>query len=157
MHWLIPAVVGLAAAVACARVVWHRRERERLRNIEVQARAVPLEHLRAIVREIVEGLVRQDYDGVARRTHARRFTADGLRAAVLDYGQKLVSPPESAYQDKSWRSCRVVRARVPTWSAAMDMWTEFESRPERSDLTLELTIRVDGDETAVEIDGLHVM
>jgi hypothetical protein len=98
-------------------------------------------------------LVAGDYEGLARLTNSQRLTADELRQAVLDYGRRLVPPPQDTW---STRSTVEIEDTVPeAWSVYVDLWTAEEGR---SDLTLELTIRDSAADTyTVEIDNLHVL
>jgi hypothetical protein len=111
-----------------------------------------LEELRLTVREIVDQLVRGDYEAIVRRCIRSRLTSDDLRKVLHDYGRKLVSPPGDAYDNLD--AVQVQDASISKWSIRSPLWTEEEGR---SDLTLELTIAVGDGEPKVELDDLHVL
>lgn len=98
-------------------------------------------------------LVAGNYEELARQTNSQRLTADELRQAVLDYGRRIVPPPQEAW---SARSTVEIEGAVPeAWSVYVDLWTAEEGR---SDLTLELTLRDSAQGTySVEVDNLHVL
>lgn len=98
-------------------------------------------------------LVAENYEELARLTNSLRLTADELRQAVLDYGRRVVPPPQNTW---TVRSTVEIEGAVPeAWSVYVDLWTAEEGR---SDLTLELTIRDSAEDTYnVEIDNLHVL
>ena len=84
------------------------------------------------------------------RQHAR----DDQRcvaAALRDYGRKLVVPPADAYDDLDAIPVTVVR--VPTWSVRAPLWTDEEGR---SDLEVQLTVRIKDGVTSIELDNVLV-
>jgi hypothetical protein len=110
------------------------------------------DNLRSIALEVVDLLVREDYDSLAQRCAKSRLTPSDLRAVIRDYGRKLASPPIDAYEGLD--AVQVKGAAVPTWSVRVPLWTEEEGR---SDLTLDLTIALGQGAAAVELDDLHVL
>ena len=106
--------------------------------------------LEPIVRSIVSGIVNGRYEVVISECSASRLTHDDLRRVITEYGRTFVEPPPNAY-----RELDVVRVGVedqPTWSVWAPLWSIEEGR---SDLTLELTIKQEGDRWVVELDDLH--
>jgi hypothetical protein len=110
------------------------------------------ELLQAVVSKVVDELVRGDLDSLLEKYPASRVSSAGLRAAIDGYGGRLVPPPADAYRNLDAR--RVKQAEVPTWSVRAPLWTEEEGR---SDLTLELTVKLGPGTSSVEIDDLHVL
>lgn len=107
----------------------------------------------ALLKKVVEWLVTQDFDAVDEHSHGVRLTSGDIRQAVLDYGRKLIMPPDSAFADLD--VIQVPSAYHPTWSVRFDLWTEEDGR---SDLTIECHVIDRGGEALdVEIDNLHVM
>jgi hypothetical protein len=107
----------------------------------------------APVRQIVELLVNKNYDEIARMTNENRLSSAELRQAVADYGRKLTTPPDSA-----WDQLDVIEVRdrdQPTYSVRFDLWADGK----RSDLSVEITLEEmssDG-KFRVELDDLHVL
>lgn len=109
------------------------------------------ELVRSTTEEIVGCLVQRCYESAVQRCVKSRLTSDDLRSAIETYGQELIVPPVEAYEH--FELVRIVAA-VPTWSVQAPLWTVNEGR---SDLTLELTIVVNGGLVIVELDDLHVL
>ena len=82
-----------------------------------------------VVGKVVEELVHGDYDSLIEKYPKSRVTTSGLRAAIRDYGGRLVRPPPDAYQDLD--AVRVSRAK-------------------------ELTVTLGPGTSSVEIDDLRV-
>lgn len=98
-------------------------------------------------------LVAGDYEELARQTNGLRLTADEMRRAVLDYGRRIVPPPQGAWNARSM--VELEGATPEAWSVYVDLWTAEEGY---SDLTLELTLRESGQDTySIEVDNLHVL
>ena len=108
--------------------------------------------MRDTVRHVVAMLVEGDFDGLERLSRGRRLSAAEMAGAVADYGEALVMPPNSAFEDID--VIEVEGAGPREWDARMALWTaEGEA-----DLTLELTLRDDGEGLYdVQIDNLHVL
>jgi len=100
---------------------------------------------------MVDQLARGDYESLVGQFVKSRLTSDDLRTVIREYGRKLVSPPNDAYQNLD--AVQVKGAAVPTWSVRAPLWTEEG----RSDLTLELTIAVGPGAPSIELDDLHVL
>lgn len=105
-----------------------------------------------IVRRIVTMLVDEDYLSLERLSQSRRLTAGEMDQAIKDYGEKLVFPPDEAFEDLD--VIEVVAAQPRQWSVRFDLWTVREGK---SDLSLELTLTEIGNEFRVEIDNMHVL
>ena len=108
--------------------------------------------LTSICREMVDFLVRKEYELAVERCSTSRLSSEVLRDVVADYGRRLVSPPSEAYRDLD--AIALKGTPVQTWSVAVPLWSEEEGR---SDLTLELTIALSSSGARVEIDDLHVL
>jgi hypothetical protein len=102
--------------------------------------------------EIVNHLVRGEYDLTLSRVEASRLTAEDLREAIDDYGRKLITPPAGAYEDLD--AVEIRNANAPIWSIRVPLWSEEEGR---SDLTLELLIALRANGPTVTLDDLHVL
>lgn len=106
----------------------------------------------SVVRDFVDHLARGEYREAVNSCDASRLTAEEVRGVVLDYGRTLTVPPADAYKDLD-----VVRISDPSrqaWSVRAPLWTKEEGR---SDLTLELTVVLDRNQTSTELDDLHVL
>jgi hypothetical protein len=110
------------------------------------------ERLRSIVEQVVQQVVRGDYDDVIRLCHKSRVTSEQLARVVHEYGRKLAMPPRDAYRRID--AVKVTTANVPTWSVRVPLWTQEEGM---SDLTLELTVTLGSGEPSIELDDLHVL
>ena len=109
--------------------------------------------IRTAVSMVVNLLVRGEYEALESMTRGRMLSADLLRRAVEDYGHRLVTPPDSA-----WEQLDVVEARdiePTTFLIDFPLWTEDEGM---SDLFLQLRL-VEAYPSAfeTEITGLHVL
>jgi len=107
--------------------------------------------LESAVRAVVDRLARGEYRDAVARCDASRLTADELREVVLGYGRSLVVPPADAYENLD--AVRISDPSRQAWSVRAPLWTREEGR---SDLTLELTVVLDGDRPGIELDDLHV-
>lgn len=105
------------------------------------------------IRQVLQWLVEGDFIAIEQYTHGVRLSASLLEQAVADYGQTLLMPPISAFDQLD--VVRVSGAEPSAWSVRIDLWTAEEGR---SDLTLECTV-IDGPGAllAVEVDNLHVL
>ena len=110
------------------------------------------EIMQAVVGKVVEELVNGNYDLLIQQYPASRVTSEELHAVIRDYDRKLVLPPLNAYQNLD--AVRVKNTNVPTWSVRAPLWTEDEGK---SDLTLEMTIKLGSGSSSVEIDDLRVL
>lgn len=91
--------------------------------------------------------------GLERLSHGRRLPASEMDQAIKDYGEKLIMPPDDAFENLD--VIKVEAAQPPEWSVRFDLWTEREGK---SDLSLELTLtEIGNEEFRVEIDGIHVL
>jgi hypothetical protein len=102
--------------------------------------------------EIMGYLVRGEYDSAVSACVNSRLTAEGLHNVIANYGRTLTFPPANAYENLD--AVRVSKASNPTWTVDLPLWTIEEGR---SDLTLQLTIFIVGENINAEIDDLHVL
>ena len=85
------------------------------------------------VRTVVDLLVRQEYEALARMTGGIRMSASDIREAIKEYGRTLMPPAADTW----WPTVVVtpVHSGPPTLHVAAPLWTVEEGR---SDLSLEL-------------------
>lgn len=104
------------------------------------------------VREIVDGISTAKYDVALSKCAKSRLTVDDIKSVINGYARTPTLSPENAaeFQD----AVAVDGAALPTWSIRTPLWTREEGR---SDLTLELTISLDGEAVAVYLDDLGVL
>jgi hypothetical protein len=111
------------------------------------------EKLARTLRHVATLLVAGEYAELARETNGQQLTAEELEQAVVEYGHRLVPPPNGVWEARS--IIEVEGATPEAWSIYVDLWTADEGR---ADLTLELTLRESERDTYdVEIDNLHVL
>lgn len=110
------------------------------------------ESLASYVKSIVWLLVAGRFEEVAKVTNNIRMDADDVERAVGGYGKTLVMPPDESFENLD--IVQVRRSTPPCWSVRFDMWTVEEGR---SDLTLELSITLDGGRWCVGLDDIHVL
>lgn len=102
---------------------------------------------------IVSWIVAGDYHTLESYSAGKRLTAEMMRDAVLEYGRKVVMPPQSAFESFSIE--KIEGMTETAWAVTFDLWTEEEGA---SDLSLECTFIERGNEFMdVEVDGLHVL
>jgi len=107
--------------------------------------------VRVPIGEIVDALVRGDFDLLEADGRAGRVGAGALREAIRDYGRTLVALPEAAY---GLIDAVEVTSSANLWQLAVPLWTVEEGR---SDLSLELTAVETPDGWGCVIEGLHVL
>ena len=107
--------------------------------------------VRVPIGEIVEALVRGDFDLLEADGRAGRVGATGLRQSLREYGRTLVALPETAY---SLIEAVEVTTSANLWSLVVPLWTVEEGR---SDLSLELTAVETPDGWGCVIEGLLVL
>jgi hypothetical protein len=108
--------------------------------------------LQSTVRSIVEKLSRADYNFLAEPSVSSRLSANDLKRAIDEYGQRLVPPPSDVYLNLD--AVHVRDSSASTWSVRVPLWTQEEGR---SDLTLELTVTFTATGPSVTLDDLHVL
>lgn len=108
--------------------------------------------LESAVRQVVNHLAHGKYREAVEGCDASRLTAEELREVVLDYGRTLSVPPADAYTELD--AIRIRGSSPQAWSVRAPLWTWEEGR---SDLTLELTVVLDGNRSSIELDDLHVL
>lgn len=103
------------------------------------------------VRNVLELLAGGEYEKLEKMTRGVRLSATELRQAVEGYPGTLINPPTdfAAYIDAI-----PIDGSLRKYSATVPLWTIEEGR---SDLSIELTIAIDGVSNVVEIDNLHVL
>lgn len=115
--------------------------------------ATDAERIKATVIQLVHWLATENYPAIENHSHGIRLSEDLLRAAVGEYGGKIVMPPSIVFENID--TVLVAGSDPKKWSVRFDLWTE---RDGRSDLSLECTL-IDGKNELldVEIDNLHVL
>lgn len=104
------------------------------------------------VRQVIDLLVRGQYEELQSLTAGIRLSATEMRNAVLSYGRQLVPPPQEAFD---LMDVVMVRdSRPPKWSITMPLWTCEEGR---SDLSIELTVIQREGGFEIELDDIHVL
>jgi hypothetical protein len=106
-----------------------------------------------IVSNVMRLLVDGRFDDLVRLTRGRRLTSIEIQQAVVDYGRRLMMPPESAYR-QLMEITSIETSEPSQWSVEMPLWTREEGQ---SDLTIELTVTQTGSGHDVEIDDIHVL
>lgn len=120
--------------------------------MESDQRSVGFEsQVRAIVADLLVLLADGDYESIMERCGYSLLNGDDLRAAIADYGRKIVAPPADY---RFLRACELKARAVPTWHVEADLWAEEEGR---SDLTLEMTIEFEASGPVIGINNLHVL
>jgi len=120
--------------------------------VDVPGLKMTSQKLRDITRQLVTMLVVGDYQAIEKLTRRKRLSAEDIKRSVIEYGRKLVMPPEQRFMELD--SIEVQGANPPAVGIRFDLWTLEEGR---SDLTLEFTVRGDHQSYEVEIDDLHVL
>ena len=101
--------------------------------------------------DLVEALVRGDFDSLEADGRAGRVGADGLRRSITEYGRTLVVLPDEAFD---LVEAGMVTARPGEWWIVVPMWTAEEGQ---SDLSLELAALPTEDGHLLEVADLHVL
>jgi hypothetical protein len=110
-------------------------------------------NIKATVHRIVIMLAQAHYNDLETLTNGRRLTATEIAESVREYGGTIIVPPENGFENLD--IIGVEGAQPRAWSVNLTLWTAEEGR---SDLTLELTLRENGEEIYdVEIDNIHVL
>jgi hypothetical protein len=104
------------------------------------------------VRRVLQMLANGAYEAPAELTNGERLSADEIRQSIADYGRKVATPPEDAYEHIDAIEIRGSHPR--SWSARVPLWTEEEGR---SDLTPEMTITELATDVRIETDDIHVL
>jgi hypothetical protein len=101
--------------------------------------------------KVLQALAGKDYTGALAHCARSRLSAADLQTVIEDYGRSVVLPPKDVHEFVD--AVRVVGADKSTWSVRVPLWTLEEGR---SDLTLELTIRITESGVLIDLDDLHV-
>ena len=110
------------------------------------------EKIKLIVGQILSWLAVGDFAKLVELTKGVRMSDDEIKRAIRDYGKTICTPPKRAFDLMDVVAIR--NAAIPQFSVRMPLWTEEEGR---SDLTLELTIRIPDKSIEVELDDIHVL
>ena len=106
-----------------------------------------------IVGEIVACLAMADYEAVVALAPKSRVMPAQIKAAVEQYGRKLVPLPPEAYELIDYVAVR--QSEALSWSVVVPLFTQEEGR---SDLSLELQLtKLATAGYEVSVDGLHVL
>ena len=108
--------------------------------------------IKLVVRQVLSWLAADDFAKIAELTNGVRMSRDEIEIAIRDYGRTVCVPPEHAFNLMDLVEVR--GANIPQFSVRMPLWTQEEGR---SDLTVELTIKVSNENTEVELDDIHVL
>ncbi len=108
--------------------------------------------IKLIVRQIIDWLAAGDFENIVRCTKGIRMSGTEIESAVQDYGRTVSIPPESAFNLMD--VVEVKGGKSPQFSVRMPLWTLEEGR---SDLSIDLTIKMAGGKTEVELDDIHVL
>jgi hypothetical protein len=110
------------------------------------------EKIKRIVRQILSWLAMGDFAKLVELTKGVRMSDDEITTAIRDYAKTLCIPPEHAFDLMDVVTVR--NAAIPQFSVRIPLWTKEEGR---SDLTLELTIKMPDKSIEVELDDIHVL
>lgn len=108
--------------------------------------------IKRAVGELIALLVNRRYEEAERMTSSVRLTANDIKAAITEYGRRLVEPPVEAW--KLMNAVPVRNSSPQRWSVIMPLWTAEEGR---SDLSLECTAIENGESVVLELDDIHVL
>ena len=107
--------------------------------------------LKSAIVDLVSDIVAGRYAEIASGGRIGRLTADELAEAVRLYGRTLIPLPDDAW---SFVHVYPINGDARALSLDVEMFTIEEGR---SDLTLSLSARRDGDRWTIGIDDLHVL
>ena len=105
------------------------------------------------VRHVVELLVAGQYHDIEALTDGVRLKKNEIEAGVLEYGRRLVAPPDGSY--KLIDVVPITKTSPPEYSIRFRLYTEEEGR---SDLEIQATL-IDAKDTSfmkVEFDNILV-
>jgi hypothetical protein len=103
------------------------------------------------IADLVNALVRGEFDSLDQDGRSGRVGGDGLRRSITEYGRTLVSLPDEALD---LAEAGRVAGQLGVWWIVVPMWTAEEGR---SDLSLELAARPTQDGHRLEVTDLHVL
>lgn len=106
---------------------------------------------RAPIADIVDALVRGDFESLDRDGRSGRVGADGLRRSIAEYGRTLIALPDQAFD---LADSGTIDTRPAEWWIVVPMWTAEEGR---SDLSLELAALPTTNGHRLEVTDLHVL
>ena len=104
----------------------------------------------AAVYRVMRLLVENRYEELERITDGVRIGADEMRNIISDYGIEIIMPPAGKRLELD--VVPVSQAETPTFSIVADVWT----KDGKSDVSLEMTVKIDEGNTTIEVDNLHV-
>jgi hypothetical protein len=109
------------------------------------------EKFNLIVRQILGSLAAGDYESIVSLTKGVRMSCDDIASAIRDVRGTLGTPPDDAF--RAMDIVEAMGATIPQFSVRMPLWTQEDGR---SDLTMELTIKLRDGIPEVELDDIHV-
>ena len=121
-------------------------------EIDFREFALPNDFILNVVIWIATQFAYRQYEAVLQRCETSRLTADQIQTVIALYGREIVVPPPNAYQ--SLDLVRVGDDASNIWSVRAPL---FSSEEGRSDLTMELTVKLVSGLVEVEFDDLHVL
>jgi hypothetical protein len=113
---------------------------------------MPLSKLIDAVRLVMQLLADRNYVGLEQMTAGQRLDAEAIERAIFEYGRTLIMPPSISEHDLD--IIQVKNPDVQDWSIRTALWTVEEGQ---SDLSLELSVHLDGEKTIVVLDDIHVL
>jgi hypothetical protein len=93
------------------------------------------QRIEATVRHVVELLVAREYKSIETLTEGVRLKKDEIEAGVVEYGQRLIVPPNGAYGLVD--VLPISNTSPPEYSIRFRLYTEEEGR---SDLEIQATL-----------------
>lgn len=111
---------------------------------------LPLQ-IKILVHGILTDIAQDKIEELVARMAVSRLSADQIRCVLQDYPCTPILPPDNI--DLELDVVKINGVPCQAWSVHVPIWTVEEGR---SDLTLELTIKLDLVGISVELDDLHV-
>lgn len=110
----------------------------------------PGQAIESAVALVMALLVKRRYEEIEQMTNGIRLSANDIGNIVSGQGIDIVMPPEG--KDLELDVIAVSQAAMPTFSIVTDVWT----KDGKSDVSLEMTVKIDEGNTIIEVDNLHV-
>lgn len=102
--------------------------------------------------EIVNSIADGDIHSVLGKCEKSRLSILDIEEVLSGYGRTFVHFPSDG--EGLIDAVEIINSSPPAWAVRTPLWTIEEAR---SDLTLELTMAVDGRDVSVELDDLRVL
>jgi hypothetical protein len=102
------------------------------------------------IAQLVALLVSKSYRELVDRGWVGRLTIQEIETAISEYGRSLVDPPPGFFD----RADVYELTSGSGWHVDVPLWTAEEGE---SDLTLSLSVRMDGNSASIGISDLHVL